>query len=254
MAIAELFRTQTKEREEGLAYAAPLSDAEMHNARIGENYAKLIHSHSVEEVLNTTIVQPVIAEPKTVEPVVQTQQFQEIQFAAPVTPIAQAPVIEPRFAQSARISSELFRADSVYNKSQIAPAQTATVQDMQSIVEEESEDLRPTATTIQYKSGIMSVEESESEIANTSKRAHSLSKKDKIVIAVVASIIIALFVLIIVNSAIITSINREMSNLEGELSRVTETAETLDGEMAEYQDNLREIVDDFAQQNGMVRS
>ena len=121
--------------------------------------------------------------------------------------------------------------------------------------EEENEDLRPTQTTIQYKTaGAASVvEEGKIKTSAKAKRA-GLNKRDKIFIAVALTVIIALFTLIIVNSAIISGLSGEVSSLQYNLGTAKEAFMRAQAEKDAYMNdaNLFEIVSKFAYSHGMV--
>ena len=81
-----------------------------------------------------------------------------------------------------------------------------------------------------------------------------MTKKDKIILAVAFSVIVALFVLIIVNSAVISGLSSEVSVLKDSLSQAESTYAEVLAEKNAYLDseNLFQIVSDFAIKNGMV--
>ena len=151
---------------------------------------------------------------------------------------------------NARADAEIFRADSLVNRKA-----EETVAESSRTEEDEDEDLRPTLTTIQYKTaGVAKVaEEGKIETKPAVKRA-GLTKKDKIILAVAFSVIVALFVLIIVNSAVISGLSSEVSVLKDSLSQAESTYAEVLAEKNAYLDseNLFQIVSDFAIKNGMV--
>ena len=93
--------------------------------------------------------------------------------------------------------------------------------------EDESEDLRPTATTIQYQTisadgtaivGRRTMQEGEisrpAEMQDKTEKI-TLTRRDKVILGVILGLILAVFVLIIVNSAIISGLNSDITQLEG---------------------------------------
>ena len=80
-----------------------------------------------------------------------------------------------------------------------------------------------------------------------------MTKRDKIVIAVACAVIIALFVLIIVNSAIITGLNNDIAALQNNLTQSEATFNELLAEKEAYfeEGNIFNIVSDFANKHGM---
>lgn len=168
------------------------------------------------------------------------------------TPAAEAPAYAPAHSaaqpvyvvKNARANADIFRADSPVNRPAQAyaamPAQAyeaaramAAANAAPATEEEENEDLRPTPTTIQYQTigadGTVIINSAartmqEGEIARPAEREEpakiSLTKRDKVIIGVIVSLILAVFVLIIVNSAIISGLNSEIAAYEGMVSDV----------------------------------
>lgn len=197
---------------------------ERHNAQISENYAKLINPNAkIEEVLGRT---------------------QEVAAPAPRDIFA-----KPYLVENARADAAIFRADSPVNR--IVTVQPQAVAED---VEEENEDLRPTPTTIQYKTnGVKkTVEEGKIESTGAEKRA-GLSKKEKIIIGVIVGVIVAMFALIIINSAILSGINADSSSLQSSLATVKGTYAGISDEINSYMENVLKDVADFAFANGMVK-
>lgn len=146
--------------------------------------------------------------------------------------------------KNARANADIFRADSPVNRPAQAYASTpaqayeaaramAAANAAPATEEEENEDLRPTPTTIQYQTigadGTVIINSAartmqEGEIARPAEREEpakiSLTKRDKVIIGVIVSLILAVFVLIIVNSAIISGLNSEIAAYEGMVSDV----------------------------------
>ena len=192
---------------------------EHHNSRIKVNYAKLINPD--------TTVSDVIYK----EPVHQ-------QFAEP------ARTQKSFLVENARADAEIFRADSKINRRQ-AEADIAE--------EEENEDLRPTATTIQYKSDVASKVVIEDKISNKQTKISKMSKRDKIIMAVACVVVIALFILVIVNSAVLSNLNSEVSYLQTDLTEVQNSYSSVLEDKKAYFDDIEEKVNDFAEDNGMVK-
>lgn len=168
------------------------------------------------------------------------------------TPAAESPAYAPAHSaaqpvyvvKNARANADIFRADSPVNRPAQAyaatPAQAyeaaramAAANAAPATEEEENEDLRPTPTTIQYQTiganGTVIINSAartmqEGEISRPAEREEpakiSLTKRDKVIIGVIVSLILAVFVLIIVNSAIISGLNSEIAAYEGMVSDV----------------------------------
>lgn len=198
------------------------------------------------------------------------------------TPAAESPAYAPAHSaaqpvyvvKNARANADIFRADSPVNRPAQAyaatPAQAyeaaramAAANAAPATEEEENEDLRPTPTTIQYQTigadGTVIINSAartmqEGEVARPAEREEpakiSLTKRDKVIIGVIVSLILAVFVLIIVNSAIISGLNSEIAAYEGMVSDVQSqyaaVAEDLE-ELTSY-DNIY----NFAIENGWI--
>lgn len=154
---------------------------DVHNARIKENYARLINpNNNIEDVFATA-----------------TPVKEEAVVAQPVQ-------AEPYLVQNARADAAIFRADNPINQRFVADATVVN--------EEDSEDLRPTAATIQYRT-VDCVAEPEEQ---TSER-FKLSKKQKTTIIALAAVIVSLIVLIIINSTVIANLNADIANLNSNI-------------------------------------
>lgn len=202
-----------------------MSAEEIHNSRISENYSRLINP-------DYTIADMFVEREKEAAP----------QAPAPVQ-IPAAPV-KPYLVENARATADIFRADSLVNKkaeAAIAPAQN--------IEEEDNEDLRPTPTTIQYKTVGESDKKTTVKIANVEKE-RVLSKKEKIVIAAFIGIVVALFALIIINSAVIANLNNEIYALENGISTARSSLESVNSEIGAVLSP--ESIAEFARTHGLV--
>ena len=234
----------TEERK--FNYAPRMTDEE-HNMRIKKNYAMLINPEMrLDEVLGRSVEEVKAAEPAEVAPAVPV--------APQIASAPEAPVVmeRPYRVENARADSPLFRADSPINR-RILEVQKP-VAEAQPCDEEENEDLRPTPTTIQYKTtGVQNTVE-EGKIANIgAEKRTSLNKKEKIIIAVVVSAIIALFALIIINSAIISNLNNDLNSLQSSLTDVRGTYYSVNSQVSGFANNLLETVREFAENNGMIK-
>ena len=221
---------ETQEETEYL-YNVRKTEDELHNSQIKERYARLMNLQNTMSDLK----------PEPVEP-----SF--VQAAAPVQN-------EIYKVEGARTSADLFRADSAINrKESIDEAEAQPVVAVQQVMfEEENEDLVPTRTTMQYTSANKEVDE-EGSIENgaTKKRVH-LAKRDKVIIATVISVIVALFVLIIVNSAMISRVNGDIKNLQSSLNKARKAYEKVNDQLNEYQENFDETLQLIADDLGMVK-
>ena len=208
----------------------------LHNLKIREQYKKLIDPESTildlraksvsinyeEAYSNATNCEPVVA------PVHEMEKVYRV--------------------ENARADAEIFRADSYINsKAKIEAEQDELDED------EENEDLRPTQTTIAYRTGKREIAEKGK--IETQPKKTIFTKRDKIVIAVAFTVIIALFILIIVNSAIISGLNREIDSLQATLSNAQTVYAEKVAEKDEYleEENLLHVVGEYAENNGMTR-
>lgn len=203
---------------------------EEHNARIKSTYAMLINpTAKVDEVLGRSVCAD--AEP-AVKPV-RRELFPQ----------------QPELVENARADAEIFRADSPVNR-RIAEVKPVVAE---SAEEDENEDLVPTRTTIQYRTTDKKVTTEEGRISNEhAEKRISLSKKEKIIIAVAVSVIIALFALIIINSAIISNINADLSSLQSSLVTVKAAYSGISDEVGNYLADSERLAVEYALLNNMI--
>ncbi len=205
--------------------AREISD-EQHNAQIGATYAKLINPNAgIDEILGRT--QAMHVEDKEVE---SDGLY---------------------LVENARADAEIFRADSPINR-RVVDVQPVYAEQTE---EEEDEELRPTPTTMQYKTyGIASAsEEGKINTRSTSEKSKIFSKKEKIAIAVVISVIVAMFVLIIVNSAILSGISSDMSSLQSSLTDIKASYASVSDEVNDYLANAVKNAEQFAILSGLIK-
>lgn len=200
-----------------------MSADERHNSRIKVNYAKLINP---DTTVGDIIYKETAQQQKVAEPVMEQRPF---------------------LVENARADAEIFRADSVINRKQAEVNVFAE--------EEENEDLRPTATTIQYKTQKASRVVIDDKISNKQTKTSKLAKRDKIIIAVALLVIVALFVLVVVNSAVLSNLNSEISYLQSDLATAQSNYTEVLQDKTSYLDeqNLVQVVSDFATQIGMKK-
>lgn len=237
--ILEKRKEETQEEVE-YRYTFDKKEDEFHNSMINERYQQLINAQNTMSDLRSAYTQPVQSE---------SVQLEFAQVEAPKQ-------VEPYFVDNARTNSPLFLANSAVNNP-VSAAQTeansATVVN-QTVSEEENENTRPSRTTMQYISGNEDVDVANGSIATQSAKKHiNMSKRDKAIIGVVISVIIALFVLIIVNSAMISSVNRDIGTLQSSLTDARESYEYVSEELAQEEANFENTLEEFARENGMSR-
>ena len=237
-----------------MAVATPVLERKIENTQEEVRYS-YNSGHIEDEVHNSKIkdIFQQIMNPET--------KMSDLRTAAPVQQdpqqVVQAPAsvrAETRFVEGARTNAELFRADSIINRKSTS-VQEEMNQEVATIAvsEEENEDLMPTRTTMQYTAENKDMD-ADGTIVNKSAEKHiQLTKRDKIVIAVVVSIIVALFALIIVNSVIISNLNSDLSSLQTSLNSARGAYESVTGEIADYESNFDETLRALAESLGMVR-
>lgn len=255
------FLQQPKEREVSVGNKEA---EELHNARMKNNLARLLNpANNIQDVVasidaeGTQVIQTTPPKQEPSVPLTASEilygrksESHAVQpaMSAPVQPVMSAPVQPAQqpvyMVTGARADADIFRADSPVNRQVYAstPAEAyaaakaiaaanaaAQAAAAPQIHEEESEDLRPTATTIQYQTigadGTVIIDSparvrQEGEIARPEEREEkvkklTLTRRDKVIIGVIVSLILAVFVLIIVNSAIISNLNSDIDMLEG---------------------------------------
>ncbi len=242
---------------------------EKHNALIKERYLRLLNPESKMDDLKEAEYVP----EKSDTPVYEQSAPVYAQAAAPVyeQPAAQAysqpaatvyeqTAVEthtynagPVLAPSGRADADIFRADSEINM-RLKAQREVSAAPQPAPEEDENEDLRPTQTTIQYKTEAVRQNREEGAKVTTRPTRHlNLSKHDKIVIAAVVVVIVALFALIIVNSAIISGINNELSALKTTLNTARGAYSGVSDKISEYTLNLEDTVKALAERLGMVR-
>lgn len=222
MSVAVLERKVNTEEEDKL-----------HNSQISEQYKKLIDPEStLLELLAKSA------------PVDYDAEFKAHKREHASIPVHTREPERTYRVENARADSELFRADSPINSKAKAIATE----------EEDNEDLRPTPTTIKYGTEAKALGKSKIETKEKKAAITGLTKRDKLIIAVACTVIIALFVLIIVNSAIISSLNNDISVLQNTLTQSEATYNNILAERNAYLDegNLYQVVSNFATNNGMV--
>ncbi|MGN0806386.1 MAG: hypothetical protein ACI4MC_05040 [Candidatus Coproplasma sp.] len=182
---------------------------EEHNARIKDNYARLINPNNrIEDVFHQDCAVPV---------------QESVEVAAP-TQSAQTMRTEPYLVTNARADSAIFRADNPINQRFVSD--TAVVNEES---EEEDDDLRPTAATRQYRT----VDVAEEEPETMQSEGFSLSKKQKTMIIVLVAVVVSLIALIVINATVIANLNTDISALNSDIAGIN----------AEIQSSISQIVE-----------
>lgn len=186
---------------------------EEHNARIKDTYQRLINpENKIEDVFG--------------------KKEEKAEAAQPVKQAAPA-VAKPYLVENARANADIFRADSTINAVSEEILEAKTEEAVTASPEEyEDEDLRPTSTTIQFQTiGGVNTQKS----AAKKQSGFVFGKREKIIVAVFVAVVVALITLVIVNSAIISS-------LDAEIAHVQEGITTVRGAIAGVNSTVEEII------------
>lgn len=224
--VPVLDRTEEK-KEYGYRSAVMANEEDL--ARIRRNYAMLINPNTkLDDLLDRPAEKPVVP---------QTDVFRRQENRV-------------YLVENARADSDLFRADSAINR-RVAETDSADISDAE---EEENEDLRPTPTTIQYRTAGVKKSDVEGKIQNSgAKKSSVLNKRERIIIAVAISVIVALFALVIINSAIISRLNSDVNALQGSVTVARDAYSSISESINELMLDIGNKVAEYAVKNGMVR-
>lgn len=233
-----LEETQEAVRNE---YVVAKNKDELHNSRINDIYQKLINPETKMSDMRTIVAPAEPAPVQAVEPVT-VQPVEEVQEEG------------NRLVDSARTSSILFRADSAINKKvTVIESKVGETAIERNIIEPDEDDAVPTRTTMQYSTEAMKADAEGAIINKSAEKRLNLTKRDKVVIAVVVSVIVALFALIIINSAIISGVNSQISTMQSSLNTARGAYYDVTGKIADYEANLEEILQALADSLGMIK-
>lgn len=181
------------------------------NARISENYQRLINP--------------------------EYTKAEEIAVAQPVYQ-QEAPVYTETAAPARARIADIFRADSpVYtNGMDFTATQANNYVAQDSVAEtvsermEESADLMPTSTTIQYRTDLF---ENEKQQVSEEKKGYALTAKGKLLMAVYALVVTVILALIIVNTSVLKTLDGQVEAKEAQLNSVTESYNSVMDEIEE---------------------
>ena len=186
-----------------------------HNAGIKDRYAKLINpENKIDDILNR------------VKKEVELQEQEELNAQVPE-------VSRPYLVENARADADIFRANSAVN-SRTAEFSAVQAEVAMQEMDEEDEELCPTPTTTQYRTIGSNVAEKQTS-THQEKRAFTLGKRERIVIAFVVAFVVALVALIILNSTVISSLNADISQVQDSIT-------TVRGALAGVNSTVEEII------------
>ncbi len=218
-------KLNTEEKTAEARNTALMNEEDRHNSQISSKYKALINPDATaHDVLGKEVT---------------------VQRRSEITAV---PVREqkPFLVENARVDSDLFRADSVINRK----TEISAIAE-----EEENEDLRPTLETIKYRTENKSKIVIDDKISNKKSRLSKLSKRDIIIIAATALVVLALFILVVINSAVLSNINNEIDYLQSDLAIAREDYNEALKIKEDYleENNISQIVNQFAAEMGMVK-
>lgn len=236
-----LERSSATEKVPARNFGGDYASEQAHNARIKDTYARLINpNNTVQDVFGETLSDVFKREEAAMaRPAERTDRdFARVdnenvanayvvrnagaesaysaQGVANVHAAQAASVASPYLVHNARADAAIFRAESAVNAA--AGMQTAA---SATYAEDESEDLRPTSTTIQYQTvGEAKAAEKIYEVSEAKKPL--LGKKERTIVAIFVAVVVALLTLVIINSAVIASLDSQISDVEGQINSVKE--------------------------------
>lgn len=218
-------KLNTEEKTAEARNTALMNEEDRHNSQISSKYKALINPDATaHDVLGKEVT---------------------VQRRSEITAV---PVKEqkPFLVENARVDSDLFRADSAINRK----TEISAIAE-----EEENEDLRPTLETIKYRTENKSKIVIDDKISNKKSRLSKLSKRDIIIIAATALVVLALFILVVINSAVLSNINNEIDYLQSDLAIAREDYNEALKIKEDYleENNISQIVNQFAAEMGMVK-
>lgn len=131
-----------------------------------------------------------------------------------------------------------------------APAATAVA--VPAPAQADEDDAIPTRRTMETLKQTAALAQEEQTEAKTGFFAALSTKTKLVLLAVTAAIVLALIV-ICINTAIINSINADVTNLRGKLTEQQDTYASLSEEIESLEDPNSEVVSKWAQEHGMTR-
>lgn len=217
--VLERITDERNERECAVPSRMKYLEADEHNARIRATYARLINPESkIEDVFDDMACEQdtAVAEEVVTEPVEE--------ISAQTAPKAEA---QPYRVENARADSVLFRADSAINRKTAVDSHAVATTAVAAPQEDDNEDLRPTPTTIQYQTIGKQAEKKAYSVTDK----HTFGKREKILVAVFVAVVVALLTLVIVNSAVISNLNAEISQVQDGITTVRGALAGVNGEI-----------------------
>lgn len=174
----------------------------MHNAKIRDNMKRLL---SREDDIADLFAEP--RQDRASAPVEETPE----EFVRRIDAIKISEPKKPYIRQEARETSNIFRADNELNRNRVLRIRPTLAREE----DVESEDLRPTQATIQYKT-VSNKAASKVNSANAAAK-QEITSREKIILFAFIGVVIALFALVIINSAIIASLGNDLAAVKSNI-------------------------------------
>ena len=150
-----------------------------------------------------------------------------------------------------RVEGDLFRADSpinnrtayaqpqapayeqpAYEQAAYEQAAPAYEEYAQPYAEEASEDLTPTATTIQYRTDLYR-DEQQVQAAAEEKKRFAMTATGKLLMCVYAIVVVVVLSLIIINTSVLNTLDRSIAERQAQLDSIVAQAQALKEEVEE---------------------
>ena len=216
----------------------------LHGGGISDSYQRLINPEYGKE-------EEYVPEPQTPQEIL----FGPRGTAQAAPRQASAPAFEPSFARqhaSPDLSTRLSVRSPAFETQ--APAEDFIAPAFDGFAPaaapaEEAEDLMPTATTIQYKSGLF---EGEKPATVAEKKGVSITAKGKLLMAIYALVVVVILALIIVNTSVLRTLDSDVAEQEARLTQVMSRHAEVEAHIAEITSD--EYIIDWAEANGFVRA
>ena len=210
------------------------------NSRIRNNYKKLI-DHDFKRAEDIMGEAPVAE----AEPVYDSPEAYARATLYPEREQEQA----PQFVHH-RVEEALFRADSPINRTAYAQPQAPAYEQpayeqaayeqaapayeeyAQPYAEEASEDLTPTATTIQYRTDLYR-DEQQVQAAAEEKKRFAMTATGKLLMCVYAIVVVVVLSLIIINTSVLNTLDRSIAERQAQLDSIVAQAQALKEEVEE---------------------
>ncbi|MCD8208795.1 MAG: hypothetical protein LUD72_12725, partial [Bacteroidales bacterium] len=230
-----------------MSYGDVIEDTQMsedaeHNAHINEKYRKLVNPDEFTKYFQDT-ADVYQEEPPYVEETSGAEDNGEFYY---VPEEKKDPVLEEfPLVRDARASSFLFHAESPVNeqfmndsiiKTPLGSNLSGDIREETAVgMEEEGEDLRPSATTIQYIDGVHSEDAVQEKARKGFFASLTESKKRRLMLGGLCAVLFALVVVVIVNCAVISHLSKSLEAAQAEDQTIEAVGQAYGAEEAVYE-------------------